>query len=103
MTRITLDEAAKRTLKDAVGEACASRETIVITGPQGEVARIVPATSPPPAPPIEQWKGRPVHDAEELARMSPEQLKAIGWHFPDESAWVDEIAKTPSQGQGKGD
>ena len=103
MTRITLDEAAKRSLKDAVGEACASQETIVVTGPQGEVARIVPAVLGSATPQVRRWKGREVHDAEELARMSPEQLKSIGWHFPDESDWVDEITSTPSQGQGERD
>lgn len=103
MTRITLDEAARRSLKDVVGEACATQETIVVTGPQGEMARIVPVISPPDSSTPAQWKGRPVHDAEELAHLSPEQLKSMGWHFPDESAWVDELTKAPSQGQEKRD
>ena len=101
MTRITLDEADKRTLKDVVRQACASHETIVVTGPQGEVARVVPAVPPPASPPNRIWKGRPVHDAEELARMSPEELKSIGWDYPDESAWVDDITSTPDPGRGK--
>ena len=103
MTNITLDEAAKRTLKEVVGEACAKQETIVVTGPQGVVARIVPAGPPTAPPPSAQWKGRPVRDAEALARMSPEELASAGWVFPDESVWVDEIASAPGTEQRKRD
>ena len=101
MTKITLDEADKRTLKDVVGQACASHETIVVTGPQGEVARIVPSPLASGTPPNRLWEGKPVHDAEELARMTPEELKAIGWIYPDESGWVDEITSVPDPGRGK--
>jgi hypothetical protein len=36
-------------------------------------------------------KGRPVYTQEQLANMTPEELKAIGWKWPDESEWVDEL------------
>lgn len=92
MTKITLDEAATRTLKDAVAQACARQETMIVTGPDGELARIVPVARTGAVAASRTWNGRPVYDAEQLARMSPEELKAIGWTFPDESAWMDELA-----------
>ncbi len=103
MTRITLDDAARRSLKDVVGEACAKQETIVVTGPQGEIARIVPSVPPSVGSASKRWKGRLVHDAEELAQMSEQELRSIGWVFPDESAWVDEVSDVPGQPPGKRD
>lgn len=97
MTRITLEEAAARTLKEIVAQACENQETVVVTGPDGEVARVVPASNPVTSPSGSRWKGRTVRDADELARLSPEELKTAGWVFPDESSWVDDLAADPGQ------
>jgi len=45
-------------------------------------------------------KGRPVYTQEQLAKMTPEELKAIGWKWPDESEWVDELAGKPAKANG---
>ena len=70
MTRITLDDAAACTLKDAVAQACARRETVVVTGPEGELARLVPVVVSSAPAGSQEWKGRPVRTAEQLARAT---------------------------------
>ncbi len=86
MSQISLDEAGTRTLKDVVAQACAQHETVVVVGPDGEVARIVPTQGIEATTANRTWKGHPVYDAEQLARMTPDELKSIGWVYPDESA-----------------
>lgn len=98
MTKITLEEAAARTLGDVVAQACARRETLVVTGPGGEIARIVPALPPAGRSEGRTWRGHPVRSAADLAGMSPDELKAAGWSYPDESGWVESLAESPEAG-----
>lgn len=88
MVKLTLDDARKLNLADAAARVVSSREGMMVSGPQGALVKLVPVTQPAPA---YFWKGRPVYTQEQLAAMTPEELEAIGWIYPDESAWMEEI------------
>ncbi|MCZ7644191.1 MAG: hypothetical protein M5U26_02740 [Planctomycetota bacterium] len=88
MVRMTLDDAQKLSLAEAAVKVTASHEPMLVSGPQGEWVKLVPLAVPVPS---YHFKGKPVYTEEQLAKMSPDDLQAIGWIYPDESEWVEEL------------
>ncbi|HEY3322474.1 MAG TPA: type II toxin-antitoxin system Phd/YefM family antitoxin [Planctomycetota bacterium] len=79
MEKVTLDQA--RNAFDAMVEKVRkTKEPITVTGPGGDLVRVVPVSQP-----AYYFKGRPVYTEEQLASMDS--------RYPDESAWVEDILK----------
>ena len=63
MQKMTMDEASRSSLSEAVKLVCGSHEALVIAGPDGEVARLVPISKTTP-------HGRPIRDKAETKAMT---------------------------------
>jgi hypothetical protein len=62
--------------------------------PRRKGRKAAPAKSAGGLPrPACQLQGRPVYSAEQLARMTPEQLRSIGLLLPPEPEWQEEWKK----------
>ena len=93
MIKVSLDDAKDLSLADAVRRVSTSKETMLVAVPGGAVVKVAPVSAPQPA---YMHKGRPVYTQEQLAAMSTEQLEAIGWIYPDESKWVEDLLASPA-------
>ena len=88
MIKVSHNAAKSLTLADAANQVATSKQSMIVTIPDGSVVKVSTVAPPKPA---YFFKGRPVYTTEQLASMSPEELIAIGWIYPDESKWVDEL------------
>jgi hypothetical protein len=61
MQKMTIEEASHSSLSDAVKLVCGSHETLIVAGPDGELARVVPIPKP-----VRTFKGRPVYRLEDV-------------------------------------
>jgi hypothetical protein len=64
MVTVSLAEARQRALADIVEQVCASNEALMVTGPDGELAKVVPVPKP-----VRQFKGRPVYRLEDAQHL----------------------------------
>ncbi len=64
MTKLSLDQAAKRSLGDVVAQVRKTHEPLVVTGPDGDLAMVVPMPQP-----VRSFKGRPVYKIEDAQHL----------------------------------
>lgn len=64
MVRVSISEARQRSFGELAEQVSATQEVVVVTGPQGDMARLVPIPKP-----VGRYKGRPVYDIDDAQRL----------------------------------
>jgi hypothetical protein len=64
MVKMSLEEAQSQILGKVVERVSATREPVVVTGPNGDLAKVIPVPKP-----VGVFKGRPVYKLEDLEQL----------------------------------